>query len=491
MPNEICANQKTPNACSSHPGAIIDEDSGTDTQAMPTQPLPTADWRLAGRYRVIERIGSGGMAVVFRAHDELLGRDVAVKVFRSLVEANAQQDGRTRQELELQALARLNHPNLITLFDASLSGGAGPGFLVMELVAGPSFGARLAQGPIPEAALREVGAQIADALAYVHAEGMVHRDVKPANILLGPDLTGGIRARLSDFGIVRMLGSERMTSAELTLGTACYLAPEQARGADVGPEADIYALGLVLLEALTGVRAYEGSPVEAAVARLSRAPEIPSDLPRPWPALLAAMTAGEPQDRPPAADVARALRRDEPLPAAPPAGSTAAPLAGSTAAPPAASMAGDHNAPALLHPRRRRGGLLAALVALLALVGAAAVYVVARPASQQHTDEPAVVQSTAPVHRSSTHRAQQATSSSPAPVGNVAPVHSAPRSQSPSPTRSATSSAVTTSRAPASSTPAPSTTAPATPTATSTPTPTLTPTQSPPPTTTAGSSTSP
>ncbi|MDT4932401.1 MAG: eukaryotic-like serine/threonine-protein kinase, partial [Pseudonocardiales bacterium] len=173
---------------------------------------------------MIERVGSGGMAEVFRAHDELLGRDVAVKVFRSLLEADAQQDGRARQELELQALARLNHPNLITLFDASLSGGTGPGFLVMELVDGPSLGARLAQGPLPEPALREVGAQIADALAYVHAEGMVHRDVTPANILLGCDLTGGMRARLSDFGIVRMLGSERMTSAELTLGTACYLA---------------------------------------------------------------------------------------------------------------------------------------------------------------------------------------------------------------------------------------------------------------------------
>ena len=485
----MCRNQTTPSACSPHSGAIIDDDSGADTQAIPTQPVPTAEWRLAGRYRVIERVGSGGMAEVFRAHDELLGRDVAVKVFRSLVEADAKQDGRARQELELQALARLNHPNLITLFDASLSGGTGPGFLVMELVDGPSLGARLAQGPLPEPALREVGAQIADALAYVHAEGMVHRDVTPANILLGCDLTGGMRARLSDFGIVRMLGSERMTSAELTLGTACYLAPEQARGADVGPEADSYALGLVLLEALTGVRAYEGSPVEAAVARLSRAPDIPSDLPQPWPRLLAAMTAGEPEARPPAADVARSLRGNDPRMSELPPALLAASTAASLAEPTAASTADRPDTAELLLPQRRRGGLLAALVALLALVGAAA-YVVARPASQPHTGEPAGVQSTASAHPSSPHRAQQTASSSSAPVGNLAPVRSAPRSHSPSPTGSATSPAVPTSRAPASSSPVPSTTAPATPTATPTPSATSTPTQSPSPTTSGGSGTS-
>jgi serine/threonine protein kinase len=297
-----------------HGGAISDETGslGPATQAISSQPAPDAAWLLGNRYRVVDRIGVGGMADVFRAHDELLARDVAVKVFRNnAVEADTA-SGVERQQIELHALARLNHPNLITLFDGSLSGGdEGPTFLVMELINGPTLAARIAEGPLAEPEVREVGIQIADALAYVHAEGMVHRDVKPANILLGTDRTAGdmtVRARLSDFGIVRLLGSERMTSVDFTVGTASYLAPEQARGSDVGPVADVYSLGLVLLEAHTGVRAYEGTPVEAVLARLERGPEIPDHLPPPWPALLAAMTATDPDHRPDAEQVAQILR---------------------------------------------------------------------------------------------------------------------------------------------------------------------------------------
>ncbi|MEP7021599.1 MAG: serine/threonine-protein kinase, partial [Pseudonocardiales bacterium] len=267
---------------------------------------------LGNRYRVIDRVGAGGMAEVFRAHDELLARDVAVKVFRThAIEADTA-SGAERQQIELHALARLNHPNLITLFDGSLSGHAeGPTFLVMELINGPTLAARIAQGPLAEPEVREVGIQIADALAYVHAQGMVHRDVKPANILLGTDRTAGdhtVRARLSDFGIVRLIGSDRMTSADFTVGTATYLAPEQARGSDVGPVADVYALGLVLIEAHTGVRSFDGPPLEAVMARLASSPDIPEHLPPPWPSLLAAMTAMDQDERPSAEQVAQALR---------------------------------------------------------------------------------------------------------------------------------------------------------------------------------------
>lgn len=287
-----------------------------DTEPITAQDREGPGWVLGGRYRVLDRLGNGGMAEVFRAHDELLDRDVAVKVFKTAMDPDGQTLGEVRRELELQSLARLSHPNLITLFDGSVDG-PGPAYLVLELVHGPDLATRLREGPLSEAEVREIGAQLADALAYVHAHGMVHRDVKPANILLGVDdtgpVTGSVRARLSDFGIVRMVGNARMTSAELTLGTATYIAPEQARGANVGPAADVYALGLVLIEALTGRPCFDGPVHETLAARLSAPPPIPDGLADPWPALFVAMTAQDPGARPSALDVAHRLRGGTPL----------------------------------------------------------------------------------------------------------------------------------------------------------------------------------
>jgi serine/threonine protein kinase len=139
----------------------------------------------------------------------------------------------------------------------------------------------------------------------------VHRDVKPSNLLLDPRRT----VCLSDFGIARLLGDPSLTATAMTVGTMAYLAPEQLRGEKVTPAADIYSLGLVLLECLTARRAYDGPPVEAGMARLTRGPHIPERLPGAWPALLHAMTALDPRQRPSADDVARRLDgRAPPLP---------------------------------------------------------------------------------------------------------------------------------------------------------------------------------
>ncbi len=368
---------------------------------MPAPAPARSGWLLGGRYQVLELIGTGGMAEVFRAHDELLARDVAVKVFRTHLGPADSTSGTQRQQLELQALARLNHPNLITLYDGSIAASDGPAFLVMELINGPSLAARIAEGPLPEPQVRELGAQIADALAYVHAEGMIHRDVKPGNILLGGDratVDATMRARLSDFGIVRLIGSERLTSAEFTLGTASYVAPEQARGADVGPTADIYALGLVLIEALSGVRSYDGPPLEAVMARLAHGPELPGNLPAPWPSLLAAMTALDPDGRPNAAQVTDTLRgRAEAAVAAPilmdpaevadaptvglgaldSAEVAAAPGAAATMAPPQDIWTDADDEP----PRHRRTGWLLAAAAAAVAVLAVAAFALMHPTS--------------------------------------------------------------------------------------------------------------
>ncbi|HEU4666780.1 MAG TPA: protein kinase [Arthrobacter sp.] len=262
---------------------------------------------LGERYRVGQVIGDGGMGSVYRGTDVVLGREVALKVFRADV---TDPDELRRQQAEARMLAGLNHPGLVTLFDTGtlLSGGREVPFLVMELVSGTDLRNHLASGPLPGAEVARLGAELAGALQYIHHRGVVHRDIKPANILLTRYTADSpLRPKLADFGIARMLDGARVTATNMVPGTAAYLSPEQASGGQVGPPADIYSLGLVLLEALTGRVAFPGPPLEAAVARLSQDPEIPDALGPRWPPLLAAMTARNPQDRPEASAVAAEL----------------------------------------------------------------------------------------------------------------------------------------------------------------------------------------
>ncbi|TFD23774.1 serine/threonine protein kinase [Cryobacterium sp. TMS1-13-1] len=263
---------------------------------------------LADRFSIMSLIGTGGMASVYRATDTALGRFVAVKLFR----ADGGGTEPERQSGEIALLASLNHFALVTLYDAGTTtvDGIPRTFIVMELVDGPDLRTRIEDGPVPSVDVAGMGADLAEALHYVHERGIIHRDVKPANVLLAPSgFPGrGMHAKLADFGIARLLDETRLTATGSLLGTASYLSPEQALGGAIGAPTDVYSLGLVLLECLTGTRAYPGTAVESAMARLQRQPEIPNDLGADWTDILRTMTARDPADRPTAADAAGLLR---------------------------------------------------------------------------------------------------------------------------------------------------------------------------------------
>lgn len=260
---------------------------------------------LDGRYRLGDCVGEGGMARVYRAEDVLLGRTVAIKMIRPGIDGASSERARS----EMTVLASLNHPSLVTLFDASLVPGQ-PEYLAMEFVDGPTLSARLASGgALPPDVVGHLGSELAEALHVVHKAGVVHRDIKPSNVLLSPAQLPGARprAKLADFGIAYLLDTSRITSPGLVIGTVAYLAPEQLHGDPPTPAADVYSLGLVLLEALTGKRAHpQGGGMAAAVARLESEPEIPASLGQPWVDLLTRMLRRDPLQRPTAADVASA-----------------------------------------------------------------------------------------------------------------------------------------------------------------------------------------
>lgn len=253
---------------------------------------------LEDRYALEEIIGRGGMADVYRASDRLLLRQVAVKIVREVAEPGV----RERFVDEARTLASLNHPGLITLLDAGIL--EDRPYLVMELVSGPTLSGQIAQGPMETDRVREIGRQLAAGLGYAHGQGVVHRDVKPSNVLLCDE----DRVLLADFGIARLVGSaQHHTRTGGTIGSPAYLSPEQVAGEQVGPEADVFSLGLVLLECLTGVRAYAGSAIEVAMARLHRAPEVPEAIEPAWRSLIGRMTRRDPGERPTAAEVAAIL----------------------------------------------------------------------------------------------------------------------------------------------------------------------------------------
>jgi eukaryotic-like serine/threonine-protein kinase len=253
---------------------------------------------LEQRYQLGPLLGEGGSAQVHWAWDRQLNRAVAVKLFAPGVAGSDLH----RQHRELTALTQLTHPGLVELYDSGTD--HGQAYLVMRLAQGPSLADRLTASTHSVEAVAAWGDRLADALAYVHAQGITHRDIKPANVLFDEH----DHPLLADFGIALFVDVTRITLTGAVIGTAAYMAPEQVRGELVGPPADVYSLGLVLLEALTGHREYPGTSVESACARLHRPTEVPMNLPAGLTDTLRRMTAIQPTERLSSAAAARTLQ---------------------------------------------------------------------------------------------------------------------------------------------------------------------------------------
>ena len=224
---------------------------------------------LAGRYEITGHLGEGGMAVVYRGRRLSDDREVAIKVLR---EQYAHDTGFVaRFEREAQAVSRLTHPHMVQVYDSGRD--ADVHFIVMEFVDGEDLKTLLRRaGAVPEDRAREIGAQVCDALAFAHGVGIVHRDVKPQNILLARDG----RVKVTDFGIARALAASNLTETGTVLGSVQYLSPEQARGIGVARSADLYSLGVVLYEAVTGHLPFDGdSPITIAFKHVHEYPPVP------------------------------------------------------------------------------------------------------------------------------------------------------------------------------------------------------------------------
>jgi serine/threonine-protein kinase len=231
---------------------------------------------LSGRYETSERLGSGGMSNVYKATDRILERTVAVKILAEHLSDDERFVARFRREA--LAVAKLIHPNIVQVYDTGVDDGRH--YIVMEYVEGRS-GAQILQrhGPVEPPIAAEIGIQSCAGLDYAHRRGIIHRDVKPGNLMVvgGPVGGGEMVVKLTDFGIARAIEQTRITQVGSVVGTAAYLAPEQVRGEEATPATDVYALGVVLYQFLTGRLPYEGSSLAELAVRQQNEKPLPPD----------------------------------------------------------------------------------------------------------------------------------------------------------------------------------------------------------------------
>jgi serine/threonine-protein kinase len=254
---------------------------------MPSPPL------LAGRYRLESQIAAGGVGEVWRAEDTVLTRPVAVKLLRAEFAGHAEMQERFRAEA--RHAGALSHPSIARVYDYCEPAPEHPAFLVMELVEGPSLAAVLTAGPLGAAQTMDVVAQVAAGLQTAHAASLVHRDIKPANLLLAADG----QVKITDFGIAHVAGSVPVTRTGTVMGTPAYLAPERVSGASATSASDLYSLGVVAYECLSGAQPFTGKPLEVAAAhRDLPLPPFPHAVPAEVAQLVAELTAKNPAARP-------------------------------------------------------------------------------------------------------------------------------------------------------------------------------------------------
>jgi eukaryotic-like serine/threonine-protein kinase len=256
---------------------------------------PAADRLIANRYALSAPLGRGGMGVVWRAQDAVLGREVAIKevVFPATMPEQERGPARARVMREARAAARLNHPAAVTLYDVVQDQGGT--FIVMELVSAPTLAELVReQGPLPVERVAEIGAQVAGALEAAHAAGIVHRDVKPGNVMVPEAGT----AKLADFGIASLQGDPQLTSTGLVIGSPAYMAPEQAKGEASGPPADFWALGGTMFYAVEGEPPFDrGTSIATLAAVVNDPPRHPRRA-GPLTSLLTALLDKDPTSRP-------------------------------------------------------------------------------------------------------------------------------------------------------------------------------------------------
>ena len=248
---------------------------------------------LAGRYRLEDRVATGAVGQVWRATDLVLSRPVAVKLLRPEYAQHPEVLARFRAEA--RHAAAVTHPGIAQVYDYGEDGAADSPYLVMELVDGPSLAGLLTGGPLDPGDTMDVLGQAAAGLAAAHAAGLVHRDIKPGNLLVGRDG----QVKITDFGIAYAAGSAPLTRTGTLVGTPTYLPPERAAGGPATPASDLYSLGIVGYQCLTGSTPFSGPPLEVAAAhRHLPLPPLPAAVPAGVAGLIADLTAKDPAARP-------------------------------------------------------------------------------------------------------------------------------------------------------------------------------------------------